>query len=77
MNPRQPNRGAAGFVYLRPALPMPKIKAPDHRMVLYEAHDTFGDGLWVGFADGHVRFIEDEARFKALLKAVAPGQGDR
>jgi prepilin-type processing-associated H-X9-DG protein len=58
-----PTRPGMGYVYFKPAQP---IKDASTHVVLYEEHDAFGDGVAVGFADGHVEFIKDEARFKAL-----------
>lgn len=58
------------YIYVRPADLMGRTKNPAERLVIYEAHDDFGDGINVGFADGHVEFINDEARFKQLLKTA-------
>jgi prepilin-type processing-associated H-X9-DG protein len=63
VNPRDPKRQPA-YVYLKPNVP---IANPSQLMVLYEAHDKFGDGVNAGFADGHIEFINSSQRFKDLL----------
>jgi len=66
VNPLRPELGQAGYVYLPPGMPISKLE--DGQIVAYEAHEQFGDGVNVGFADGHVKLIVDETRFKALLE---------
>ena len=41
-------------------------------MILYEAHDAWGDGIWVGFADGHLERLGrgEQDRFRKLLAAA-------
>ena len=63
-NPRQPQR-EVGYVYVKPV----KNPRPD-TLVVYEAHDDWDGGVNVLFADGHVQFIGDEARFRKELAAA-------
>lgn len=63
VNPRRPN-DPVGYVYVRPA---DGLKADFQRLVIYEKHDAWPGGVMVGFADGHVEFVADEAQFKKLL----------
>ena len=52
------------YVYLRPP-----AGADPMRMVIYEAHDAWPEGgLVVGFVDGHVETVRQQARFKRLLR---------
>ena len=64
INPKQPER-EIGFVYLKPITPI-----SPQQVVLYEAYHSWGDGINVGFADGHVQFIEKESDFKNQLNKV-------
>jgi prepilin-type processing-associated H-X9-DG protein len=63
-NPARPEMDPA-YVYVKPD----DVQASDarERLVLYEAHKDFDDGVNVGFADGHVEFIESKDRFNDLL----------
>jgi len=61
-NPRQPER-ENGYIYIKPSTPM-----SPQQVVLYEAHDSWGDGINVGYADGHVQFIKEESNFKNDLQ---------
>lgn len=66
-NPRDPER-AVGYDYVKPGK---KVSEEDSSelVVVYEAYDAWPKGgLHVGFADGHVRLITDEAAFKKLLE---------
>lgn len=65
-NPRDPERKDA-YVYLRPAEKMSLIANPPRTVLIHEAYDAWPGKLVVGFADGHVEMIGDEAQFKALL----------
>lgn len=68
---RSPER-QLDFVYIRPSDPVGKVESS--RMVLYEAHRQWGEGIHVAFADAHAEFIADEAKFKILLtEAMAKG----
>jgi outer membrane lipoprotein-sorting protein len=63
LNPRQPER-ENGYVYLKPE---GRLSPSD--IILYEAYDGWGDGINVGFTDGHIEFIKEESDFsKRLLK---------
>jgi prepilin-type processing-associated H-X9-DG protein len=64
VNWKQPER-EIGYVYLRPSTPI-----SPQQVVLYEVYDSWGDGINVGFADGHVQFIEKESNFINQLKEV-------
>ena len=66
VNPRSPDRGQAGYVYLRPSVPLDKLTRTE-TIVIYEAHEEFGAGVNVGFADGHVEWIADAEQFRRLL----------
>jgi len=68
INPLDPTR-PAGYVYVRPAAPLKKIKNVAETIVIYEAHEAWKEGVNVGFLDGHVEFMRDAARFKKLLAA--------
>jgi len=62
VNPRQPDR-RLGYVYLKPP-----VNPPKDRIVLYEASDTWGEGINVGYADFRVRFIRDQSEFQEQLR---------
>ena len=62
INPRQPER-EIGYVYLKPSTPLSPLQ-----VVLYEKYDSWGDGINVGYADGHVQFIKEESNFKNDLQ---------
>ena len=66
-NPREPHR-EIGYVYVKPGVAPEKIKNVQKVVVIYEAYDVWPEGgVNVGFAEGHVEFINDEERFKSLL----------
>ncbi len=50
------------YIYLKP----PQNASPQ-KVVLYEAYDTWSDGINVAFYDGHVEFVKGEADFKKML----------
>ena len=52
-----------GHIYILPN----KAISPQKNVVIYESYQTWGDGINVGFADGHVEFIRDQAEFQKLL----------
>lgn len=52
-----------GHIYLQPKNTVP----PQKNVVIYESYQTWGEGINVGFADGHVEFIAQEADFLKLL----------
>ena len=66
-NPLRPDL-EVGYVYVRPAVKLSDVKEPANTIVIYEAHEKWGEGINVGFADGHVQRIADQAEFKKLLK---------
>ena len=62
INPGQPER-ENGYIYIKPSTPI-----LPQQVVLYEAYDSWGDGINVGYADGHVQFIKEESNFKKDLQ---------
>jgi prepilin-type processing-associated H-X9-DG protein len=66
-NPHHPDLNPA-FIYLKPK----NIRGgnPGQMMVLYESHKNFGDGINIGFADGHVEYVQSKQRFDELLAAT-------
>ena len=66
INPARPEL-TNGYIYIKPALPDDLQRDPDKKIVLYEAYETWDNGLYAGFADGHVEFIKDEADFLKRL----------
>ena len=69
INPRRPD-AEPGFIYCKPAEP---ILQPAETVVMYESHKDFADGVNVGFADGHVEFVNDKQRFDELLARTTVG----
>lgn len=65
VNPRQPD-SVDGWVYVRPRVPLNKL--PPHAVLVHEAFSSWGDGVNVGFADGHVEFVKDQSKFNQLLR---------
>jgi len=65
-NPHRPDMKPA-YIYIKPGLPMSRMERPGEMVAIYEAYDTWGDGINVGFLDGHVAFICDQAEFETLL----------
>jgi prepilin-type processing-associated H-X9-DG protein len=70
-NPARPETAPA-YVYVKPDDVQGMANAGEH-LVMYEAHKEFGDGVNVGFADGHVEYISNQNRFNELL-AKSQGQ---
>ena len=67
VDPRRPDL-KIGYVYIKPpAVPSPGIEHPASPLMLYEKLDRFGEGVNVGFADGHVEWFADEQQFTKLL----------
>jgi len=62
INPRQPER-ESGYIYIKPSTPI-----SPQQVVLYEAHDSWADGINVGYADCHTQFIKEESNFKKDLQ---------
>jgi hypothetical protein len=54
-----------GYVYLRPSKPVDKCSP--QALILYEAHEKWGDGVVCLFVDGHSEFVADKAHFEKLL----------
>jgi len=72
-NPLHPELAQAGYVFVpAPEGRISKIKDSSGRLAIYDAGD-FGDGVNVGFWDGHVQWIADKAKFDQLL-ATAQGK---
>ena len=65
-NPQRPNMKPA-YVYLKPAMPVNQVDNPARMIFMHEAYDQWGPGINVGFLDGHVTFISDQAEFSKLL----------
>ncbi len=59
----QDNLQTEGHVYIPPK----NTVTPQKNVVIYESYQTWGEGINVGFADGHVEFIAQEADFLKLL----------
>lgn len=75
VNPRRPDLGDKGFVYVRPGESMNDLREPAKRLVIYEAHDAFPpDGLGVAFADGHAEWITSPDAFAELKRAAEAAQ---
>lgn len=62
VNPRQPDR-EIGYVYVRP-----DTTASPQQIVLYERYDSWNSGVNVGYIDGRIEFIWDEAALTARLE---------
>lgn len=62
VNPQRPDV-TDGYVYVRPG----DDSAPQTAVMIYEAYEDWGEGINVGFADGHVEFMTDEAEFLRRL----------
>lgn len=65
-NPQRPQKNP-GYIYVK----QDAVKAAEasEKVQLYEAYDTWPGGINVGYADGHVEWIAEEAAFLAQLKA--------
>jgi prepilin-type processing-associated H-X9-DG protein len=66
-NPARPDVKPA-YVYIPPAK---GNAAPPETVVIYESHKDFGDGINVGFADGHVEFVNQKQQFEQMLARTA------
>lgn len=67
-NPLNPTTDP-GFIYI----PLPDLRMPNagQTVMLYAAHKEFGQGVCVGFADGHVEFVNDKKRFDEMTGNAA------
>lgn len=66
-NPAHPEIQPA-YVYIKPAQ---GFRAGADTVVIYESHKEFGEGINVGFADGHVEWIGQKQRFDEMLAKQA------
>jgi hypothetical protein len=65
VNPRNPTL-SPGYIYLPPKN-VEQMNDRSRRVVLYEAYRKWDAGVAVGYADGHVEFVQDEAAFRKQL----------
>jgi prepilin-type processing-associated H-X9-DG protein len=69
-NPRHPEI-QPGYIYVKP----PKGNAATaDTVVIYESHKDFGDGINVGFGDGHVEWVGQKQQFEQMLAKMAQDQ---
>ena len=68
VNPARPDV-PNGYIYIKPVRPENPQYGPEKKIVIYEAYEVWGNGIYAGFLDGHVEFIKDEADF---LKRLSP-----
>ena len=66
-NPRMPDR-KPGYVYVQLHKSIDQYKNADRIVIIYENYKEWGDGIAVGFLDGHVSFVTDEQAFKKMLE---------
>jgi hypothetical protein len=67
-NPQRPELYPA-FEYIRPDSAVLQKSEWQRHMVIYEKFDAWPEqGIWAGFADGHLEIVQDEAKFKELLE---------
>jgi prepilin-type processing-associated H-X9-DG protein len=66
-NPLRP-KANPGYIYIKPPVRLSRIKDPSARLMIYEAFEQWPGQVNVGFADGHVEPVKDEASFRALLQ---------
>lgn len=74
-NPRFP-AAKPGYIYVKPAT-KPDATAPGAVLIYENYGRNWGAGINVGFVDGVVLFIKDEADFKQMLKQGRPPELDR
>lgn len=65
-NPRLPD-AAVGWVYRRPVVPAGRLRNAPKTVLIHEPLDPWDDGVHVGFADGHVEFVNNRDRIEKLL----------
>ncbi|MEA2711044.1 MAG: hypothetical protein QOF78_3645 [Phycisphaerales bacterium] len=68
-NPQRPSVQPA-YVYIKPVQKQPN----GDTVVIYESHKDFGDGVNVGFADGHVEWVAQKQQFDQMLAKTAQEQ---
>jgi prepilin-type processing-associated H-X9-DG protein len=61
INPEHPEL-KNGYIYLKP-----QQNASPQKVVIYEAHDTWNEGINVAFFDGHIEFVKSEDDFNKML----------
>ena len=66
-NPERPAMKPA-YIYLKPAVPISRIDNPGRTVTFYEAYDQWGEGINVGFLDGHVTFMDNQEAFQKMLR---------
>jgi len=66
-NPAHPEIQPA-YVYIKPAK---GNAATAETVVIYESHKDFGNGINVGFADGHVEWVGQKQQFEQMLAKQA------
>ena len=66
VNPQHPDVRPA-YVYIKPSRPDPDPQS----VVIYESHKEFGEGINVGFADGHVEWVAQKKAFDEMLARTA------
>lgn len=67
VNPARPQL-KPGYLYVKPPQPFGRLRNAGQRLLVYEAFDKWPGGVNVLFADGHVEWIDDQAKFEKLLK---------
>ena len=67
LNPQRPQAKPA-YIYVKPP---PKGARAGQRLVLYESHTAFGNGVNVGFMDGHVEYVSNQKYFNDLLQQAS------
>ena len=61
------------FVYVKPRAEILQARTAKNTLVLYEGYGQWpAPGILLGYADGHVQRIHDEAAFKRLLEIHQP-----
>jgi len=66
-NPVRPDL-EVGYILVKPAVPLDKLKDPSQTILIYEAYKQWGEGIFVALADGHVEFMPDQKQFESMLK---------
>jgi hypothetical protein len=70
-NAQQPSRDI-GYVYIRPCDTIQQLTGPQAKglqlVLVHEAYDQWPGGVQVGFVDGRVEYVQDEAVLKQLVE---------